>query len=286
MVCLCGTTYSLMMNGRIHGRFKGEKGLRQGDTISPLLFVWEFCDALGLSANKSKSHIYFGGVDEASKQRMLAVVNIEEGSFPLKYLGIQLRPTKWKASDCGPIIRKIQLKLYTWASRHLSFSGRAQLIQSVLIGIRSYWKSIFLLPQKQVCLPKDYGGIGFREGNKWNKTLLAKYAWAISTKHDCLWKLAILRTYFMNEHVLDAAGRFKVRKFYNSLLQCDSEGSKLVGIYRVAGAFLKVDCLNKCFIVLYIDAMIRRANEARVLLLHSHSLNNREQAVLDFVARM
>ncbi|XP_062109851.1 uncharacterized protein LOC133821712 [Humulus lupulus] len=134
MVCLCGTSYSLMMNGRIHGRFKGEKGLRQGDPIPPLLFVlvmdylthllqlasqdknfkfhpMYFCDASSLSANKSKSHIYFGGVDEASKHSILVVVDIEEASFPLKYLEIQLRPTKWKASNYGPTIKKIQMRL-------------------------------------------------------------------------------------------------------------------------------------------------------------------------------
>ncbi|XP_062093535.1 uncharacterized protein LOC133799541 [Humulus lupulus] len=334
MVCPRGTSYYLMMNGRIRCRFKGKKGLRQGDPISPLLFFFitdyltrllqhatqdtkfkfypmckslklvnlcfvddlvilckgsidsarvvqkafqEFCDTTGLSANKHKSHIYFRGVDEATNHCILAVVNIAEGSFLLKYLGIPLRPTKWKASDCGLNLKKIQLRLHTWASMHLSFAGRAQLIQSILIGIRSYWMSIFLLPQKfiskidklcqmflwgvkenrckvhltyweQVCLPKEYGGIGFREGNKWNKALLAKYVWAVFTKQDCLWvkwvnnvylrdqdfwsysfkqgvrwyfkKLARLYTYFVKEKVLEASRsrRFKVRIFYNSFL--------------------------------------------------------------------
>ncbi|XP_062086165.1 uncharacterized mitochondrial protein AtMg01250-like [Humulus lupulus] len=39
MVCLRGSSYSLVLNGRIQGHFKGGKGLRQGDPISPLLFV-------------------------------------------------------------------------------------------------------------------------------------------------------------------------------------------------------------------------------------------------------
>ncbi|XP_062103584.1 uncharacterized protein LOC133814669 [Humulus lupulus] len=194
LVCLKGTSYNLLMNGRIQGSFKGEKGLRQGDPMSPLLFVLimeyltrllahcsgkkgfgfhpmckqlrltnlcfaddliifckgnfssvtciqeafkKFCDSTGLSANKSKSHIFFGGVKEDIKVKILDLMQMEEGSFPLKYLGVHLRPTKWKASDCGLILDKLNKNLNCWASRNLSFAGRAQLIHSVL-GIRNF----------------------------------------------------------------------------------------------------------------------------------------------------
>ncbi|XP_062103381.1 uncharacterized protein LOC133814438 [Humulus lupulus] len=154
-----------------------------------------FCASSGLSANKSKSHVYFGGVKDSIKTQILELLQMEEGSFPLKYLGVPLRPTKWKASDCGVILDKLNKKLNCWASRNLSFAGRAQLIHSVLLGIRNFWMSVFILPSKitaaidkscrdflwgangnrskmhlpsweEVCLPKKMGGIGFREGKK------------------------------------------------------------------------------------------------------------------------
>ena len=81
-----------------------------------------FSQASGLSANLTKSHIYFGGVIFEDKKSILDCVNIEEGSFLLKYLGVPLRPTKWKADDCGLIIKKIHIHLHTWSSRHLSFA--------------------------------------------------------------------------------------------------------------------------------------------------------------------
>ncbi|KAM6569804.1 hypothetical protein CsatB_017789 [Cannabis sativa] len=154
-----------------------------------------FSDATGLVANKAKSTVSFGDISTTCKQRLANILQMEEGSFPLKYLGVNLRPTKWRAADCGIIIDKIHKHLHTWASRNLSFVERAQLIHSVLLGVMNYWMSLFVLPQKitviidkccrdflwgsngnrskmhipsweKVCLSKNSGGLGFREGKK------------------------------------------------------------------------------------------------------------------------
>uniref|UniRef100_A0A803QS55 Reverse transcriptase domain-containing protein n=1 Tax=Cannabis sativa TaxID=3483 RepID=A0A803QS55_CANSA len=54
--CLQGASYSLLLNGRIQGSFKGEKGLRQGDPMSPLLFVliMEYLSRLLIQSSKMK----------------------------------------------------------------------------------------------------------------------------------------------------------------------------------------------------------------------------------------
>ncbi|XP_062103941.1 uncharacterized protein LOC133815070 [Humulus lupulus] len=273
MTCISKTSYSLIMNGRIQGKFKGTKGLRQGDPISPFLFVLvveyltrslqlaaqnsafrfhplcknlklislyfaddllifckgvlslvkiiksvlgEFSSVTGLQINESKSQVFYGGISASDRELILAELKLSEGVFPLKYLGVPMRPTKWKHEDCDVIIQKIKMRLHTWASRHLSFAGRMQLIHSVLFGLRNYWMSIFVLPQSiikeieklsrgflwglngnrckihmaswdKVCLPKAFEGLGFRNGQRWNHAILAKYVWAVSEKHDVLW---------------------------------------------------------------------------------------------------
>ncbi|XP_062080724.1 uncharacterized protein LOC133785512 [Humulus lupulus] len=112
--------------------------------------VEDFCSSTGLKANHIKSHVYFGGVPNIEKGHLLQVLQIKEGIFPLNYLGVPMRLTKWKAVDCDVILKKIKLRLHTWASRHLSYAGRTQLITSVLLGLRNYWMNILMLPQSVV----------------------------------------------------------------------------------------------------------------------------------------
>ncbi|XP_062089662.1 uncharacterized protein LOC133796198 [Humulus lupulus] len=176
----------------------------------------DFCNSSGMKANLSKSQVFFGGISAQDKTQLQEVLHLEEGSFPLKYLGIPMRPTKWKEADCGEILKKIKLHLHTWSSRHLSYAGKVQLITSVLLGLRNYWMNIFLLPQSvikeveklcmwflwghngsksnfhltawsKVCLPKTLGGLGFGEGSIWNKAMLGKYIWAINHQQETLW---------------------------------------------------------------------------------------------------
>ncbi|XP_062119252.1 uncharacterized protein LOC133833003 [Humulus lupulus] len=235
----------------------------------------KFCRSSGLEANLSKSQVYFGGVAVEIKDDILRSVALGEGQFPLKYLGISLRPTRWLIVDCGEILKKIHNRLHVWASRHLSFAGRTQLIYSVLHGMRNYWMNIVLLPISvvheidrlcrnflwgernnrskfhcsswpQVCLRKVMGGLGFKEGCIWNKILLAKYLWALSSKQDVLWVKWIDGVYLKGKSIWDYHLKPDVSWYRHKICYLREDFSSKA----VLGHLLTRDNLARCHIVI------------------------------------
>ncbi|KAM6568616.1 hypothetical protein CsatB_016601 [Cannabis sativa] len=214
-----------------------------------------FSETTGLFPNKDKSLVYFGGVSLLEKEMILDDLQFSEGFFPLKYLGVPLRPTKWRREDCDTIIKKIKMRLVTWATKHLSYAGRIQLIHSVLFGLRNYWMSIFILPQSvikeverlcrgflwgvkgdrskihlaswdKVCLPKSFGGLGFKNGASWNRSILGKFVWAIMDKHDILWVKWVNNIYLKGADFWDYELRGDVSWYWRKLCHLRNHFSK------------------------------------------------------------
>uniref|UniRef100_A0A803PTY5 Reverse transcriptase domain-containing protein n=1 Tax=Cannabis sativa TaxID=3483 RepID=A0A803PTY5_CANSA len=188
MTCLKGTKYHLLMNDDLvlfsKGNLNSVKIIQEAFT--------KICNATGLSANKAKSQIFFGRVKDDIKLKILELVQIEEETFPLKYLGVNLRTTKWKASK-GKKENRSKLHLASW---------------------------------EKVCLLKKLGGIGFREGKKWNKALIAKYLWAISSKQDNLWVKWINSIYLKGQSIWSYQSKQDTSWYFKKLLNIRVSTSK------------------------------------------------------------
>uniref|UniRef100_A0A803QN61 Reverse transcriptase zinc-binding domain-containing protein n=1 Tax=Cannabis sativa TaxID=3483 RepID=A0A803QN61_CANSA len=75
---------------------------------------------------------------------------------------------------------------------------------------------------EKVCLPKKYGGFAFREGRKWNTSLMAKFVWAISSKQDNLWVRWINANYLKGKDFWQVEFKSDASWYFKKLLRLRS----------------------------------------------------------------
>lgn len=89
-----------------------------------------------------------GWVADDEKRRILTNFPSEEGTLPVRYLGLPLMTLSMRKQDYQPLVERIRHKINTWTCRFLSYSGKLQLIKAVLISIVNFWAAVFRLPSQ------------------------------------------------------------------------------------------------------------------------------------------
>ncbi|KAL0445479.1 UNVERIFIED_CONTAM: hypothetical protein Slati_1675800 [Sesamum latifolium] len=135
---------------------------------------------------------------------------------PLRYLGLPLLASRLTIADCKPLLQKIDERIKGWEGINLSFAGRVQLIQSVLMALNTYWAMAFILPKgvirevekrlrtflwkghsgggyakvawSHICRPKEEGGLGIRNVLALNRALMSRHLWRVITSdRNSIW---------------------------------------------------------------------------------------------------
>ncbi|GJS80066.1 RNA-directed DNA polymerase, eukaryota, reverse transcriptase zinc-binding domain protein [Tanacetum coccineum] len=107
----------------------------------------EFSGVSGLKPNMQKSTIFFGGMNAIEQNNILKIMPFYVGKFPMKYLGVPLITKQISIFYCKLLIEKVEKKVLDWKNRALTYTGRLQLIASVLSSMQMYWASVFLIPK-------------------------------------------------------------------------------------------------------------------------------------------
>lgn len=221
----------------------------------------EFCNLSGQTVNFDKSAIYCSPNTCHNEVKKISRVFGSPITKDLgRYLGmplIQARITKYTYAN---LVDKVQNRLASWKSKHLSMAGRLTLIQAVNSSIPTYamqttklptatcsqldklnrnflWgdttekKKIHLLNWNKVCKPKANGGLGLKKTADMNSAMLAKTSWRIVQKDEGLWCQVFAKKYLQHHSILDGNYRKHVgsSSTWNSVLH----GAKLLrdGLY-------------------------------------------------------
>ncbi|KAL6199614.1 hypothetical protein ACLB2K_029398 [Fragaria x ananassa] len=163
-------SYQIIVNGELSNSFSGSRGIRQGDPLSPYLFI--LCmEKLSHSIQNAvemghwkpiqsshsgprSSHLFFADdwilFSEASSTQatvMKGVMNLFCNLSDLGvYLGMPLIHSRVFASAYANLVDKVQSRLASWKSKTLNMAGRLTLIQSVASSIPVYAMQTAKLP--------------------------------------------------------------------------------------------------------------------------------------------
>ncbi|GJW50262.1 RNA-directed DNA polymerase, eukaryota [Tanacetum coccineum] len=204
--CLNNAKGSVLVNGNPTKEFQFFKGLKQGDPLSPFLFILvmetlhlSFKRIInaglyrGISINGSLtlSHLFYADdvvfVGEWKDSNIHILLNVLKCFFLASGLKINLQKSKLMglgvSSNVDDVISKVSSRLSKWKIKSLSIGGRLTLLKSVLTSIPLYHMSIFKVPmgvlKKLESIRRNFfnGHDGFARKSSWfnwNKALASK----------------------------------------------------------------------------------------------------------------
>jgi hypothetical protein len=164
-----------------------------------------------------------------------------------KYLGLPTALGRSTDAQFEHILTRVKKLANGWTPKTLSSPGREVLVKSVCQAIPTYSMSCFRLSKKlckkltscvarfwwggnekkrkihwkkwkDIAIPKENGGMGFRDFQLFNQAMLAKQGWRLITKPDSLCAKVLKGKYFHDRDFVTARRKRNSSHIWNAIL--------------------------------------------------------------------
>ncbi|KAJ9689585.1 hypothetical protein PVL29_014989 [Vitis rotundifolia] len=233
--CISTVRMAVLVNGTPTDFFSTFRGLRQGDPLSPYLFVL-IMEVLSSLISRVEEKGFIRGFKVTRRRGEGVSVS------HLLFADDTLLFCEDNRDQLDGVEERFKRKLATWKKQYISKGGHLTLIKSTVSNLPIYFMSLFVIPKKVrlrlekiqreflwgdreerrkihlvrwevICKDKRHGGLGLRHLKDFNHALLGKWLWKFPIERESFWRRVIVGKF---GEVDGGWTTRKVREFYGT----------------------------------------------------------------------